>query len=531
MNKDEKAEHLIEELEDEQKDKKPNKASLLIDLAFNAGIEVYLDEFGEPYVTLPDQPIAAFPIASRSFKRWFAATCYKQKKISFSSETFSQVVNSLEGRAMAENNKKTLHTRVAKVGNTVYYDLGDGKNIVKIIPGSYKVTTQCPVRFHRFPHQQIQLLPEHGGSPEDLLKYFNLSKDYEKVLLLTYIVTILVPTIPRVALIITGEQGAAKSTGLEIIRRLIDPSEAALLSPPRKDPTSLFETAYQHYCFFLDNLSYINDDISDALCRLVTGGSMSKRMHYENIEQIVIKLKIAVGITGINLVANRADLLDRSLILHFERISNEKRMDEDTLWTRFEQDRPKILGFIFKTLAGALEIYPSVNLLADTPRMADYARYASACAIAMEYSQKDFLNAFQKNTDQQNQAALESSPTALALIKFFEGKPAWEGSVTELHTELLQVAERDNLIGYGSGSFPRSANHLWSRIMVVRPNLMAAGIIATHSQTSKYSAISLRRITQISGQETVADVATLATIAKEVFKVPENPSTNEELPF
>lgn len=487
-------------------EKRPNRAAQLIELTFLAGAELYLDQSGEPHVTLPEQPMVGFPVGSRNFRRWLSGKFYEQESKGFSGEVFSQVVNSLEGQAIYQKVTKNLYTRVARVGTTIYYDLGDDETVVEIVPGTWRITETCPVRFRRFPHQKKQVVPETGGELTKLLDYFNLSKSYEKLLLMTYAVTILVPTIPRVALIITGEQGAAKSTGLAALRALIDPSEAALLSP-MKDASGLFETASQHYCLYLDNLSYITDEVSDTLCRLVTGGSYSKRKLYTDDEQIHISLKVAVGLTGINLVANRADLLDRSLILTFERIPDDKRMDEEEFWHKFEEDRPKLLGALFTALAKALETYPTL-VLHHKPRMADYARYATSVAVALGYTAEEFYAAYSENTNRQNQAALDSSPTAQVIVKFMEERSHWHGSSTELHKLLAVIAETHNLAGGGQGGFPRSAHHLWQRINVVRPNLVAAGIQVTHQEESMYSTITIRKV-----QSEPSEMASMATVA------------------
>jgi hypothetical protein len=507
MNNDARNEEIMLQAEADSKpqgSKRPNRAAQLIELAFDEGVELYLDQYSEPHVTVPEQPMAGFPVGSRSFRRWLAGKAYAEQNKGFSGEIFSQVVNTLEGQAIHEKSVKNLYTRIARVGGTIYYDLADDRQVVEITPGNWRVTDQCPIRFRRFPHQKQQATPLEGGELTKLLEYFNLSREYEKLLLLTYAATLLVPTIPRVALIITGEQGAAKSTGLSVLRALIDPSEAALLSPMR-DASSLFETASQHYCMYLDNLSSLSDEVSDALCRLVTGGSFSKRKLYTDDEQIVISLKVAVGLTGINLVANRADLLDRSLILTFERIPDDKRLDEEEFWAKFEQERPLLLGTLFSTLAKALETYPTLQM-PQKPRMADYARYAAACAMALGYSAEEFYAAYSENTRRQNQAALESSPTAQVIVKFMEDKDHWHGSSSELHKALTPIAEQQNLAIGGTGGFPRSAHYLWQRIIVVRPNLNAAGIQVTHSEQSISSTITLRRTGP------AVPVATMATL-------------------
>lgn len=239
-------------------------------------------------------------------------------------------------------------------------------------------------------------------------------------------------------------------------------------------------------------MSYLRDEVSDALCRLATGIGFTKRKLFTNDEDILFNQKAAVGITGINLVAQRADLLDRCLILSFERIPEDRRIDEEEFWKNFNDEKPYILGAIFTALAEVLKIIPSFKL-SKKPRMADYAKYAAASAIALGNSADDFLNAFTENIGRQNQAAIESSPTAQSILSFMSEKDEWNGSSSALHKELKQIVEKSNLQLGGSDGFPKSSNWLWKRIMQVRPNLTSLGIKVWKTDAVNNSVINLSK--------------------------------------
>jgi hypothetical protein len=508
---DDRLDQIMDDAESGSKDQGEKKSSIaarVINMALDEGVALYLDQNGDPHITVPDQPTVGHPVDSRSFKRWLSGKFFLLEEKGISNEVFSQVVNTLEGKTISEGIRKVLHNRIAKQGRTIYYDIGDDRHVVEVGGGKWKVVTESPVLFRRFPHQSIQDFPLEGGSLELLGKYFNLKDEYQKLLLETYAVAAMVPTIGRAVLIITGEQGSAKSTGLAVLRSLIDPSEADLLSPP-KDTLGMYETAVQHYCFYLDNLSYISDDVSDALCRIVTGGSFSKRRLYSNEEQVIQKLKLAIGVTGINLVANRSDLLDRSMILSFQRIPDDQRMDEEEFWEGFRADKPAILGAMFTTLSKALEAERSIKL-SKKPRMADYAKYAAAAAVSLGRTTDEFMAAWDMNAERQNQAALESSPTAQAIVKFMEERESWQGSSSELYQHLSEIASQMNMMAGGPGGFPRSANFLWQRIQSVKPNLSAIGIDTHYEQKAAHSTITLRK----SFQPPVATVATMAAFSQ-----------------
>jgi len=367
--------------------------------------------------------------------------------------------------------------------------LGDDKRVVKITNSGWEITSDCPVLFRRFNHQKPQVDPIKGGDLRDVLEFINLRNPTDQLLFLTYLVAVFIPDIPRPVIIGVGDQGAAKSTGLRVTRSLVDPSITELLSPPR-DVNELAQNANHHYSLFLDNLSSLSGWFSDVLCRLSTGIGFSKRKLFTDDEDILFTQKVAIGITGIHLVAEKPDLLDRSLILRFEAISEEERIAEEDFWQKFSQVKGLLLGGLFTTLSETLRVVSTLSLKRK-PRMADYAKYAVAAANALGYSSDEFLSAWADNVNRQNQAAIESSPVAQVVLEFMENRQEWSGSSTELHDELKKLAEKAKLKVGGRGGFPESSSWLWRKIKQVRPNLIALGVEASHDENNTSSVIEL----------------------------------------
>ncbi|MBV9668872.1 MAG: hypothetical protein JO327_12180, partial [Nitrososphaeraceae archaeon] len=67
-----------------------------------------------------------------------------------------------------------------------------------------------------------------------------------------------IPTIPKPVLILHGEQGSAKSTLLELIKMLVDPSSIRTLSFPR-DNKELVQQLSHNYITYFDNISNIRE--------------------------------------------------------------------------------------------------------------------------------------------------------------------------------------------------------------------------------------------------------------------------------
>jgi hypothetical protein len=78
--------------------------------------------------------------------------------------------------------------------------------------------------------------------------------------------------------------GTAKSFGTRVLRNLIDPCSTALRSQP-SDGRDLAIAAKNCWIVALDNVSGISPWLSDALCRLSTGGGFGTRQLYTDSEE------------------------------------------------------------------------------------------------------------------------------------------------------------------------------------------------------------------------------------------------------
>src|SRR5215210_4710406 len=90
----------------------------------------------------------------------------------------------------------------------------------------------------------------------------------------------------------------------------------------------------------IDNVSHVSPWLSDALCRLSTGGGFGTRTLYENDEETIFDATRPVILNGITDVATKPDLLDRAIILVLPTIPEEKRKPEAELWREFEEALP-----------------------------------------------------------------------------------------------------------------------------------------------------------------------------------------------
>ena len=178
-------------------------------------------------------------------------------------------------------------------------------------------------------------------------------------------------------LVLHGEHCSAKTTAAKIFRKLIDPNTSDLRSPP-KNEENIRVQARNGWVLGYDNLSGIPDWLSDALCRISTGGGMSVRQLYTNTDEVIFDGTRPIVLNSIEEIATRSDLMDRAVILKLPPIPEVNRLGDKELWQRFNAAHPYILGGLMDAVSRGLRNLAQVRL-DRAPRMADFAKWAVAC--------------------------------------------------------------------------------------------------------------------------------------------------------
>ncbi len=278
----------------------------------------------------------------------------------------------------------------------------------------------------------------------------------------------LAPFGPRPPLIFTGEQGSAKTSNSRVTAGLLSPSEVRALPRTEQD----LAIALKHnYLPVLDNLSSLPAQMSDALCRAATGGALATRELYTNGEEFVITVRRSCILNGIGDVAVRADLLDRALIVECPTIKDEDRRDEATLGAQLLEAQPRILGALLDSVSVGLRRLPETRL-ANAPRMADFARWVTACEPGLGWEPETFLKAYQGNRDEAVLVGLEHSPIARALISLLEEDGSWQGSAGVLLEALVGFTTESERRVPG---YPTDAARLGKALMRIAPALRRLG--------------------------------------------------------
>src|SRR5712672_220862 len=129
-------------------------------------------------------------------------------------------------------------------------------------------------------------MPRRGGSIGALASFFNLPNRNDFVLVVAWLLAALRADGPYPLLAVSGEQGSAKTVLCKMLRALIDPNVAPVRSLARDDRELMIAANNSHVLAY-DNLSGLPPWLSDALCRLASGGSLSVRQLYPDDEEIL----------------------------------------------------------------------------------------------------------------------------------------------------------------------------------------------------------------------------------------------------
>ena len=415
----------------------PTQTDILIDLAQTAELFHTPDGTGFADLDITDHR-ETWPIRSKGFRRWLARGYYEATEGAPSSEALQSALNVIEAKAHFDAPERTVHIRVGGLDGRLYLDLVDETwRAVEIDATGWRVVDSPPVRFRRAAGMQPLPVPVCGGSITALRSFLNVKTDTDFVLVVAWLLAALRDRGPYPVLVLSGEQGSAKSTFAAILRALIDPNTAPLRALPRED-RDLFITASNGHVLAFDNVSGLPAWISDTLCRLATGGGFAVRQLYTDQDEVLFDACRPVILNGIEDIVTRPDLADRGLFQTLEPIPEERRRPEAKLWNEFEAERPRILGALLDAVVVGLRRLPETRL-DKLPRMADFALWATACETAFS-PVGTFWSAYSGNRDEAVESVIDADPVAAAVRAVMVTRTVWTGTASDLLGALAEAA-------------------------------------------------------------------------------------------
>ncbi|HKB23337.1 MAG TPA: hypothetical protein VKC99_11215 [Methyloceanibacter sp.] len=414
----------------------PTQADILINLAQTAELFHAPDGTGFADIDINGHR-ETWAIRAKGFRRWLARSFFEATQGAPSSEALQSALNVIEAKAHFDAPERMVHVRVGGVDGRLYLDLCDENwRAVEIDTTGWRVIDNPPVRFRRAAGMQSLPMPVSGGSVDTLRTFLNVKTDADFVLVVAWALAALRNRGPYPVIVLSGEQGSAKSTFSAILRALLDPNTAPLRALPRED-RDLFIAASNSHVLAFDNVSGLPAWISDTLCRLATGGGFAVRQLYTDQDEVLFDAARPVILNGIEDIVTRPDLADRAVFLTLQPIPEERRRPEAELWAAFEAERPRILGVLLDAVVEGLRRLPETRL-PKLPRMADFALWTTACERAL-WPAGTFWSAYCGNRDEAVDGVIDADPIGAAVRALMATRTEWTGTASDLLGALAEV--------------------------------------------------------------------------------------------
>jgi hypothetical protein len=239
-------------------------------------------------------------------------------------------------------------------------------------------------------------------------------------------------------------------------------------------------------CF--DNLSGINAELADSLCRLATGSEIGGRAMFTDHDLASFAACRSLVINGIPDLATRGDLADRSLALRLPPLP--VRVTERDWRAKVDAVLPTTFAALLDALTfgmGMLDATPTPDI-----RMADFARFVIAAEPALPWKPGSFIAAYQRSRLDANGTLADGDAVANAVRAFMEdARPEWSGLMSDLYREL---SVRVTIGTQRPSDWPANAQSFSNKLRRSAPTLRALGIDRHERRGAAGNRVTLRRI-------------------------------------
>lgn len=404
---------------------------------------------------------------------------YNLTKKVMQSNRLKDILNTIESIYFFDAEKKRIYNRVAKIDEKVIYNMADDKNTTYTITKDGCEETKDESNmfiFHQHQKEQVKpIKPENIRETLKLIfKYVNVNPK-QKILFLVTLIVMLISDILYPLIIFFGEPGSGKTTACRIFKDLIDPSINGLLSVPRNED-EVYQCIAENHITTFDNISHINNKLSDTICKIITKICFYKRKNFTDGDSVTFSPEGAIILNGIEIVAHRSDLLDRSILFEILKASEDDMKSSSELMEEYEKDKPYILGAMFEALSKALKLYETIKIK-NFSRLGEFEKFGFCIAESIhEGHGEKFIKQYKNNKQIQNEEVINSNPFACAIIDFVSiNKGIWQGTPSKLLTELNEIKEFQ-AVSKNSSTWPTYPNVVTRKLSAIKSDLLKAGV-------------------------------------------------------
>ena len=314
------------------------------------------------------------------------------------------VYGMLYGQAQAERNTVVPIQRTLRIGNEIYYNIGNRAGEIIAISKNGIVQKKHPFIKPVYRKDMAENSDyDLSVQPEKLLDFmcqiFNFGR--KDILLLTvYILSLFIGNKDlNIILALAGPSGCGKSTAAIDITQLHDAREgkSPLLTVP--DKTSDLALILHHFdCVALDNSGPLSTSNSNLLAQAISSGSYLYRLLYTAKELVSLDVSCAVIITSVLDVVKKDDLISRTLRLTPLKFEGTKREEIGDHREKVAKMRKQVMGCIFNALKEYLAVEGTKKVtIPSFVRLGTFYRFAILMAPILGVTEDEMHQAFVEN--------------------------------------------------------------------------------------------------------------------------------------
>ena len=393
--------------------------------------ELWHDQFGQACATFDlDGRRVNARVESQTFSDWLRMAWEDEAGTAAPPSVLmvNTCVSHLASRARSRGRRVESFVRIGWDKGTRYMDLGRPDwEVVRIDASGWQVVGESPVKFTRGDgNWELPVPVRMPGGLDPLWALLNVAED-DRCLIAGWLLGSLMGTAPAFGLNLHGSQGTAKSTATRILRRMIDPAPGLtqMLNVRRLDDLPL--TCLDQWVPCFENISWLEDEVQDALCMLTTGLSLRNRKLYSDATMVSYNVRRPWIINGINNVCSRNDLSERAVPVGLLSLDPRNRKRETEIEAAFEAAWPGLLAALLDAaaMASAPEMQAGAAAMLEreglSHRMADALVWITAGEEALGFAGGSFIRRLGGLQEEAGREALEDHPVILTLEALLDG--------------------------------------------------------------------------------------------------------------
>ncbi len=425
---------------------------------------------------------------SEPVREFVSAEYHRITNATISESAIEEAVLAISGQPLET---REAHVRVGGTADRIVVDLVTDNKTAIIRPEGVTVE-RADVPFARPPGTASLVVPEvsalnatdAAGAFQDFYNLLGIDDVYTRASIGAFIVQAMRPRGPFAMLIVRGVQGSGKTTVTRQIRRLLDPREPEDVEVPHNTRFLAIHAEHSHLLAY-DNLSTLDQRLSDAFCRIATGSGFVTRALRTDRDLAAFRSSRPIVFTSIGDVGVAPDLLDRALIVTLP--GRKDRKPETHLDAQFDALRPRLLAAVLYAVHVALQGMSKVAVPGEI-RMMDAACFAVAAEPVLGLPPGSIVKAFLASRAEAAVTTATDSVVARTL-DVLETRNPWTGSLEEL---------LDALHGSSGSSRSRAVKDLPNNARALRARLdRVAGALRHLDVTMDFSQLHATRRTRI----------------------------------